>query len=252
MGGAGARRCIDNLERPVAARILIIEHDTASLQLMAGLLAARGHTPLTMRAAPIDLVLCGQPGTGNLAELFSQLKGDPALGNPPLLAVVEDGAAALQAGFAGYIGRPIEPDSFADEVEAFLPQDASVTGTLLLVDDDAFMLEMLADFLAPEGYRIHKAGSAREALALLGREAVDVILSDQWMPDVTGLELMQQAARLYPHTARLMLSAHAETGEIARAVEEGTVDRYYTKPWAGAELRDGIRAAFRLRRARGG
>lgn len=234
----------------MAARILIIEPDTASLQLMAGLLAARGHTPLTMRAAPIDLVLCGLPREGTLAQLLAQLQADPELGEAPLLAVVPDGAAALAAGFAGYIGRPIEPDSFADEVEAFLPRDASVSGTLLLVDDDAFMLEMLADFLGSEGYRILKAGSAAQARELLAREPVDVILSDQWMPDMTGLELMAQAARQYPATARLMLSAHTETGDIARAVEDGTVDRYYTKPWAGAALRDGVRAAFRLGRRR--
>lgn len=234
----------------MAARILIIEPDTACLQLMAGLLAARGHTPLTMRAAPIDLVLCGQPREGTLAELAAQLKADPALGDAPLLAVVADGGAALDAGFAGYIGRPIEPDSFADEVEAFLPQDAGAGGTLLLVDDDAFMLEMLSDFLAPEGYRILKAGSGPRALALLAQGPVDVIVSDQWMPDMTGLELMAQARRLYPHTVRLMLSAHAGGGDIARAVDDGTVDCYYTKPWAGAELRDGIRAAFRLRRDR--
>ncbi|HWJ94159.1 MAG TPA: hypothetical protein VNT33_05500, partial [Telluria sp.] len=116
---APARCRIDYLERHVAARILIIEPDTASLQLMAGLLAARGHTPLTMRSAPIDLVLCGQPRDGTLAELAAQLKADPELGQAPLLAVVTDGTAAQAAGFAGYIGRPIEPDSFAAEVEAF-------------------------------------------------------------------------------------------------------------------------------------
>lgn len=239
------------MECLLAVRILIVETDTACLHLMAGLLAARGHTPLTTRAAPIDLVLCGLAPGADPARVARELRSDPLLAARALLAVTSmDGMAAAAAGFDGYIARPIEPESFAAEVEAFLPAGAAVTGTVLVVDDDAFMLEILADFLGQEGYRILTAASGPAALEVLAREQVDVILSDQWMPDMCGVDLMARAAQLYPGTARLILSGHAETGEIERAVAAGTVDRFYTKPWSGAVLRDGMREAFHLRQRR--
>ena len=237
----------------VAVRILIVETDTASLHLMAGLLAARGHTPLTTRAAPIDIVLCALAPDADPALVARELRADPLLAASPLLALASmEGSALLAAGFDGYIARPIEPGSFAAEVEAFLPPGAAVTGSVLVVDDDAFMLEILADFLQQEGYRILTAASGPAALDVLAREPVDVILSDQWMPDMSGVELMARAAQLYPATARLILSGHAETGDIEQAVAAGTVDRFYTKPWSGPVLRDGIREALRLQRRRAG
>jgi two-component system cell cycle response regulator len=122
--------------------------------------------------------------------------------------------------------------------------------TLLLVDDDPFMLAVLADLLAPEGYRLLAAASGEEALAILAREQVEVILCDQRMPSMSGTEFMALAAKGHPRTVRLILSGQAQDGEVARAIAAGEVDAYYTKPWSGTALREQLRAAFLLQRER--
>jgi two-component system cell cycle response regulator len=248
----------------VAARILIIDDNPANAQLMARLLGEAGHTPLpapdaaagvrAARAQPPDLVVCDIDlrHAGRAAAAF---KRDPALARVPLLALA--GAAARAhlhaAGFDGYIGKPIEPASFVAELEASLPAagaPAAGPPTLLLVDDDAFMLDVLADLLAREGWRILAARSGAEALALLAHEQAQVILCDQCMPGMTGADLLARARRLYPSTFRIILSAQSEAGAIAHALRDGDADRFHAKPWNGAALAAALREAFALQRAR--
>jgi two-component system cell cycle response regulator len=241
------------------ARILIIEGEGHGRALMVSLLRAAGHVALDApdaaaglrlaREAAPDLVLCD-------AELAGSLKADPGWPPVPLLALIamEDGREPPpEAGFDGWLARPIEPDSFVAELEAFLPAPLAkpdqAAGTLLLVDDDPFMLGLLQDTLEGEGYRILSARSGEEALELLARHAVQVILSDQCMPGLQGTELLERASRLQPEAARLILSGESDLEAIERACAAGLVDRYLAKPWAGAELKERVRAAFRLRRA---
>lgn len=249
------------------ARILIIDDDRANAQLMERLLGEAGHTALPApdaaagvriaRAQVPDLAVCDSdlPRAGRLAGAF---KRDPALARIALLALAgaappDERAQLRAAGFDGYIVKPIEPDSFVTELEAFLPA-AGGTGagsaTLLLVDDDAFMLDLLAGLLAPEGWRILAARSGVQALALLASEPVQVILCDQCMPGMTGTELLARVRRLYPSTFRIILSAQPEEGAIAAALRDGDADRFHAKPWNGAALAGALREAFTLQRAR--
>jgi two-component system cell cycle response regulator len=252
------------------AHILIVEDDLSSRELMVYLLQTSGHVVdsagdgaaglrLAFDSRP-DLVVCALalPGMDGYA-VARVLKADPASARIPLLAVsalAPDGQRGrlAAAGFDGYIGKPIEPASFVAELEAFLPAAANApASTLLIVDDDAFMRDVLADALEDEPWRILSAGSAEEALALLAREPVDVILSDQSMPGMQGTDLMARASRDYPHTVRLILSglsAPAEVEAIERASAAGQVDRHLAKPWATAALREDLRAAFLLRAGR--
>ena len=122
------------------AKILVIEDNPTNLQLMVYLLQAFGHTPLEAldgetglelirREAP-ELILCdihlpSMDGFG----VAQQLKRDPALRAIPLVAVtalamVGDRDRILSAGFDGYITKPIAPETFVGQVEAFLPSIA--------------------------------------------------------------------------------------------------------------------------------
>jgi response regulator RpfG family c-di-GMP phosphodiesterase len=122
--------------------------------------------------------------------------------------------------------------------------------TLLIVDDDAFMREVLVDALDGEPWRILSAGSAEEALALLASDPVEVILSDQSMPGMQGTEMMARVSREYPQTVRLILSGLSDLEAIERARAAGQVDRHLPKPWAAGALREELRAAFLLQRER--
>jgi two-component system cell cycle response regulator len=259
----------------MAARILIVDDDLSSRELMADLLRSAGHTVTRADdgAAGLRLALDGRPDLVVCAlalpamdgyAVARLLKADPACVRIPLLAVSArapegERAPLAAAGFDGYICKPIEPASFVAEVEAFLPTVEETapatpsTPTLLVVDDDAFMRDVLVDALEGEPWRILSAGSAEEALALLAHEPVDVILSDQNMPGLQGTELMAQASRTHPHTVRLILSGvsvPAEREAIERACAAGQVDRHLAKPWAAGALREDLRAAFLLRGGR--
>jgi len=234
----------------VAARIHILDDDPTRFSAMARLLRERGHIVNTGAHDPLapDLVLCHARHPAAF--------GLPARGQGVLLALAAPEDAALRdtllgAGFDGYIPLPLEPGSFALEAEAFLPAAAPVQ-TLLLVDDDTFMLEVLADMVADQGWRVLTASSGAQGLALLARERVAVIVSDHFMPGMSGAELLAEAQRLYPPTVRILLSGQSEDErEIAEALASGAADRYYAKPWMGATLMAALRDALALQRQRG-
>jgi len=234
----------------VAARIHILDDDPAAAAGMARLLRERGHSVNTGTHDPLapDLVLCHARHPG-AAALAGHRQG-------PLVVLAGPGDAGLRdrlldAGFDGCIALPFDPGSFAGAVEAFLPAPAAQT--LLLVDDDAFMLEMLADMVADQGWQVRSAASGAAALAQLAREPVAVIVSDHFMPGMSGAELLAEAGRLYPATVRILLSGQGEEeGEIAAALASGAADRYYAKPWMGAALMAALRDALQLQRQRRG
>ena len=118
-------------------------------------------------------------------------------------------------------------------------------GTLLLVDDEAHVLSSLKRLFRPDGYRILTAQSGAEGLVLLGQQAVDVILSDQRMPGMTGVDFLRQAKQLCPDAVRMTLSGYAEMQSIIDAVNEGAVVKFLTKPWEDERLRAHIAEAFR-------
>ncbi|WP_332861918.1 EAL domain-containing protein [Janthinobacterium svalbardensis] len=151
-----------------------------------------------------------------------------------------------------YFSRPVPQEEFEQMLMAGkllqAPQDAGSEEqqTLLIVDDDVFMLDVLSDFLAQDGYRILTAQTAAEGFDILARHKVQVILCDQCMPLMSGTEFMERVKHLCPDTFRIMLSAFADLTPIMAAINRGAVDRFYTKPWKGAVLRENIREGFRL------
>lgn len=254
------------------ARILIIEDNPANVELMAFLLAAYGHTPISApdgargvaaaRAERPDLVACdvNLPGMNGF-EVLAVLKAEPRLAGVPVLAVTAlamagDREKVLAAGFDGYISKPIEPESFVAELEAFLAPPAASGApregqpTVLLVDDDPFMLAVLGEMLADEPYRVLSAASGEEGLELLRREAVEVILCDQSMPGMSGTEMLSRAATLYPHTVRLMLTGQQDMAGIEAAVHSGVADAHYAKPVSAKSLRERMAEALRQQEAR--
>ncbi|WP_308922220.1 EAL domain-containing protein [Janthinobacterium sp. J1-1] len=151
-----------------------------------------------------------------------------------------------------YFSRPVAQEEFEQMLMGGkllqAPRDAGNEDqqTLLIVDDDVFMLDVLSDFLAQDGYRILTAQTAAEGFDILARHQVQVILCDQCMPAMSGTEFMERVKHLCPDTFRIMLSAYADLTPIMAAINRGAVDRFYTKPWKGAVLRENIREGFRL------
>lgn len=117
--------------------------------------------------------------------------------------------------------------------------------TLLLVDDEDSVLSALRRLFRRDGYRILTAPSGADALALLADHDVDVIVSDQRMPGMDGVDFLRQAKRMRPGSIRMTLSGYTDLQSIIDAVNEGAVFKFLTKPWDDDRLRDHVAKAFR-------
>jgi diguanylate cyclase (GGDEF)-like protein/PAS domain S-box-containing protein len=117
-------------------------------------------------------------------------------------------------------------------------------GTLLLVDDEPNILAALKRQLRGAGCEILTADSGQAGLELLLRHKVDVIVSDQRMPGMTGVEFLRTVKTLYPKTVRIVLSGFTELQSVTDAVNEGAIYKFLTKPWDDAQLREHVREAF--------
>jgi predicted signal transduction protein with EAL and GGDEF domain/FixJ family two-component response regulator len=118
------------------------------------------------------------------------------------------------------------------------------TRTLMLVDDEPNIVASLKRLFRRDGYRLLGANSGAEALEVLAREEVDVILSDQRMPGMTGVDFLRRAKALHPHTVRMTLSGFTDLQSIIDAVNEGAVYKFLTKPWDDERLREHVAQAF--------
>jgi len=116
--------------------------------------------------------------------------------------------------------------------------------TLLLVDDESRILSSLRRALRREGYRILVASTPGEALRVLEAEPIDAILSDHKMPGMSGLELLEVAARARPATVRLLISGWPDAIPEERLAAIG-VRAVIPKPWDDAELKRVLADALR-------
>jgi two-component system cell cycle response regulator len=215
------------------ARILVIEDNPDNLELITYLLEAYGHVVLqagdgergieAVRREGPDLVLCDihLPGADGYA-VARRLKNDAAGLHVPLVAVtalamVGDREKILAAGFDGYITKPINPQMFVADVDAFLrddqrgsaPRDKQETSTsidatqpastrratratLLVVDDSPTNQELIYQTLSPFGYDVHSADNVVAAFEMAQSEPPDLILSDLHMPGEDGFDFVRR------------------------------------------------------------
>jgi len=114
--------------------------------------------------------------------------------------------------------------------------------TLLIVDDEIDVLESLRHLFHRQ-YHVLTAGSGREAIELLEKNEVHLILSDQRMPGMTGDVFLGHARRLQPDAIRMLFTGYADIQAVINAVNEGYIFRYILKPWDAVELEGIVRQA---------
>jgi diguanylate cyclase (GGDEF)-like protein/PAS domain S-box-containing protein len=117
--------------------------------------------------------------------------------------------------------------------------------TLLLLDDEENILRALARLLRRDGYKILMATRAQDAFELLAKHDVQVIISDQRMPEMSGTEFLSRVKDLYPHTIRIVLSGYTDLKSVTDAINKGAIYKFLTKPWDDEQLRQNISQAFR-------
>lgn len=115
---------------------------------------------------------------------------------------------------------------------------------ILVVDDDRLVLLALEETLKRDGYDVLTAKNGQEAVAILQDHPISLILCDQRMPGMTGVEVLAKAQELAPYAMRLMLTGNVDLESAMNAINIGQVSQYITKPWNEADLRKNIQTAI--------
>ncbi len=115
---------------------------------------------------------------------------------------------------------------------------------VLLVDDEPNVLHGLSRALRRESYEILTAGSAEEAGGILEENLIDLIISDEEMPGMSGTEFLARVAGEYPDIVRIVLTGHPTLPTALRAINEGKVHQFLTKPCNEIDLAITVRRAL--------
>ena len=124
-------------------------------------------------------------------------------------------------------------------------QNQAERSIVLFVDDEANILASLKRTLRREGYDILTAESAAQGFSLLAKNTVQVVVSDQRMPEMNGTEFLTRVKTLYPETVRMVLSGYSEISAVTDSINKGSVYRFMLKPWDDEHLKEEIFGALR-------
>jgi response regulator RpfG family c-di-GMP phosphodiesterase len=106
---------------------------------------------------------------------------------------------------------------------------------VLVIDDEVGVLESVADLLRTE-YDVWATTDVAEALGVLEREDVALILADQRMPATSGVEFLSRVAGIRPDAVRVLFTGYSDIEAVIHAINDGQVYRYVSKPWTNANL----------------
>jgi two-component system response regulator HupR/HoxA len=121
---------------------------------------------------------------------------------------------------------------------------------VLVVDDEVRSQETLRRTLE-EDFDVFTASGAAEALAILGRETIQVVLTDQRMPEVSGVELLSQVRREWPDAVRIIISGYTDSEDIIAGINQAGIYQYLLKPWHPEQLLLTLKGAAELHRLQG-
>src|SRR5947209_10046744 len=114
--------------------------------------------------------------------------------------------------------------------------------TLLVVDDEPDVCDSVHDLLRRE-FRVLRARNADEGFKLMRENEVHIIMTDQRMPKVTGVELLSQVRQGHPHAVRMLFTGYADLDSIIAAINQGHIFKFLKKPWQPEDLEQAVREA---------
>ena len=116
--------------------------------------------------------------------------------------------------------------------------------SVLLVDDEPEITSSLSRLLRRNKLNVHTANCGKEALDILAKHSIDVVLSDQCMPEMTGSELLAEVSERYPETVRMILSGYSDFKALSDAINNGRIFKFLAKPWDNQELLSEVGSAI--------
>ncbi len=118
-----------------------------------------------------------------------------------------------------------------------------MSNKILLVDDEANVLSALKRALFDSAFEIESVTSGEQALEVMKEQTFKVVVSDERMVGMQGSEFLSQVRAKYPNTVRIILTGHASIEAAIKAVNQGEIYRFFSKPWNDNELKYAIRSA---------
>ena len=113
---------------------------------------------------------------------------------------------------------------------------------LLIVDDEPHVCDSVHDLLRRE-FRVLKANSAQEGYQVMQEEEVHIVMSDQRMPQITGVEMLTKVKSRYPQAIRMLFTGYADLESIIAAINQGHIFQFMKKPLQPEELQAAVRLA---------
>lgn len=118
------------------------------------------------------------------------------------------------------------------------------TYTVLVVDDEENVLRSVERLFRREPYHLLTATSAEEALSAVEREPVHLVMADQRMPGMTGIQLIERVREQHPEVMRVVFTGYIDMNTAIDAINKGQVFRFVTKPWRDDDLKNVVRQAL--------
>ncbi|KDD68236.1 response regulator RpfG family c-di-GMP phosphodiesterase [Pseudomonas sp. BT76 TE3572] len=129
-------------------------------------------------------------------------------------------------------------------MEEQLPTTLNDKPKVLLVDDEESILNSLRRLLRGQPYELLLATSGAQALEIMEQHSIDLVMTDARMPNMDGATLLARIHQLYPTTTRILLTGYADMPTIIKAINEGQIHRYISKPWNDEEMLLTLRQAL--------
>lgn len=190
--------------------VLVVEDDPLAAKLLSAHLVEAGFTAeiapdgeagfekaraLRPAVITLDILMPRTDGWG----LLARLKADPQTASIPvvIVSILDERGKGFTLGAAEYLVKPVEPEELVAVVRRFAPALATPDRkvTILAVDDDPVVLELMEAVLGPKGYTVVKAGGGAEGLTLARECHPDLIVLDLLMPDVDGFQVVEELKR---------------------------------------------------------
>jgi response regulator RpfG family c-di-GMP phosphodiesterase len=130
--------------------------------------------------------------------------------------------------------------------------DSGSKPAVLLLDDDEKDLALLEHLLLPDGFQVLKTTDPARAFELLASHPVAMVISDQNMPGLTGVEFLSQVRKLYPDVIRIVFTSSHDPKVFADAVNEAGIHKFIMKDWDAERLRAEVRDVSRRYRSKSG
>lgn len=116
--------------------------------------------------------------------------------------------------------------------------------TILCVDDEKNILNALKRLLRKEDYKIITASSGKAGLELLNHESVQVVISDQRMPEMNGTDFLAKVKERFPDIIRIILTGYTDVDSITESINKGNIYKFFLKPWNDQNLKLEVRQAL--------